>query len=324
MAVICEHRQKASYSSLNCPQLCGWSRALLCSLTVLHFSAQESHDFLGILVAGSTAALLNSLDLWWKSRTLLFSLFLSFSTVVRLKKLGLPSTSKKGSRANHRNRSRPQPQFQLDDVQSSPADVQQGFQDVNKKLGALTTSRATTNTKVDCLTECVAPQMANPAKQPSRRLSSAMENPSASAAEPDQVNIDDQVWLWVVHHMSASYSSFRAIINDESDVKEEAQPQLRRRTKLTSGKLRTMDTTAVKEVLWPHELVFTPDGQPAIYESLSSMAFVNGYFSTMALQKDTIRNKMTILLPPHDAVGMRMHPPAGGLQMNNSPVSPEQ
>ena len=45
-----------------------------------------------------------------------------------------------------------------------------------------------------------------------------------------------------------------------------------------------MDTTAVNEVLWTHELVFTPDGYPAAYESLSCLAFVNGNFSIMALQ----------------------------------------
>ena len=110
------------------------------------------------------------------------------------------------------------------------------------------------------------------------------------------MNIEDQVCLWVAHRMKASYSPFRAIIDDELDRKEVEQPQPRRMTKLTCGKLRTADTTAVKKVLWPHELVFTPDCQPATYESLSCMAFVNGYISIMDLQTVTIRNKMTIHL----------------------------
>ena len=50
-----------------------------------------------------------------------------------------------------------------------------------------------------------------------------------------------------------------------------------------------MDTTAVKQVLWPHELVFTPDSLPAIYNSI---AFVNGYLSIMALPMDILRHKM--------------------------------
>ena len=83
---------------------------------------------------------------------------------------------------------------------------------------------------------------------------------------------------------------------DQTIIEEEEQPQPRRRTKITSGKLRTMDTTAVKQVLWPHELVFTPDGQPAVYDSMSCMAFVNAYLAIMAHQKDTLRNKMAIHL----------------------------
>ena len=61
-------------------------------------------------------------------------------------------------------------------------------------------------------------------------------------------------------------------------------------------KLRTTDTTTVKPVLWSHELVFTPDGQPAVYDSMSCMEFVNGYLAIMARQKDTHRNKMAIRL----------------------------
>ena len=83
--------------------------------------------------------------------------------------LGLPSISKKGGRANHKNKSQLPPQFQSDDVQSSPRDNQPGLQDVIKKLVALTTALATTNPKVDRLTEHMALQMANPAKQPSHR-----------------------------------------------------------------------------------------------------------------------------------------------------------
>ena len=90
--------------------------------------------------------------------------------------------------------------------------------------------------------------------------------------------------------MRAPYPSFGATIDDE----EEDQLQPRRRTKITSGKMRTTDTTAVKEVLCTHKLVLTPDGQPATYESLSCMAFVNDYFSIMALQMDTMRSKMAI------------------------------
>ena len=48
--------------------------------------------------------------------------------------------------------------------------------------------------------------------------------------------------------------------------------------------------TAINKV--PHELIFTPEGQPTTYENLSAMAFVNGYLIIMSLQKDALRIKM--------------------------------
>ena len=41
----------------------------------------------------------------------------------------------------------------------------------------------------------------------------------------------------------------------------------------------------------PHQRV-----EPAVYDSMSSMAFVNGYLAIMSLQKDTLRDKMAIHL----------------------------
>ena len=96
--------------------------------------------------------------------------------------------------------------------------------------------------------------------------------------------------------MRASYSSFLANTDDELDGEEEEQLHVTRRSNITSGKLRTADTTALKQVLCPHELVFTPEGRPVVYESISYMAFINGYLSIMSLQKDTLMDKMTIHL----------------------------
>ena len=115
---------------------------------------------------------------------------------------------------------------------------------------------------------------------------------ATSSAEPDQASLEDQVWLPVEHHRRASYTTFLAPTDDEVTREEERQPQSRRRPRITSGTLGTADTTTVQQVIWPHELVFTPDGQPATYHNLSFMAVVNGYFSIMAQQMDTIRNQM--------------------------------
>ena len=83
-----------------------------------------------------------------------------------------------------------------------------------------------------------------------------------------------------------------ASTDDEKAKEEDKQPQPWRRPKITSGKLRTVGTIAVNHVIWHHELDFTLDGQPAAYQSVSCMAFVNSYLSIMAQQTDIIRNQM--------------------------------
>ena len=119
---------------------------------------------------------------------------------------------------------------------------------------------------------------------------------TALAAEPDKVDVEEQIWLRVAHHIRAPYASLSATTDNDSDGTEEEQPHPRRSAKITSSRLRTVDKTALMQVLLPHKLFFTPDGQPASYHSLSCMAFVNGYLSIMALQMDIIRNKMAIHL----------------------------
>ena len=91
----------------------------------------------------------------------------------------------------------------------SPAKDQASLQDVMQKMGVLTTALATTNTKVDKLTKCETPQMATQAKQPGPRHPSTMENfpLNASVAEPYQVDVEEQVRLWVTHCIRATHIS---------------------------------------------------------------------------------------------------------------------
>ena len=110
------------------------------------------------------------------------------------------------------------------------------------------------------------------------------------------MNVEEQVRLCVAHCIRAPCLSIWATTDHDSGGKEEAQPHPRMRAKITSGRLRTADTPVRKQVLWPHELVFTPNGQLASYDSLSCRAYENGYLSIMALQTDIIRNKMAIHL----------------------------
>ena len=94
----------------------------------------------------------------------------------------------------------------------------------------------------------------------------------------------------VEHRVRTAHLQELAITDDEADGEEEARPQAPRGAARTSGKLRSANTAAVHRVTWPHEYVYTPEGQPSEYESMSSMAFVTGYMTIMDLQSDPIRN----------------------------------
>ena len=43
---------------------------------------------------------------------------------------------------------------------------------------------------------------------------------------------------------------------------------------------------------WPHELIYTQVGLPAVYEDLSAMLFVNGYLEVLAMVKDDTEELM--------------------------------
>ena len=173
--------------------------------------------------SGSTAALLNSLDLWQQSRALLSTLvcfsLLSFNTIAPNNK---PSTDKKGAVSN-RNRSHPPHQFQTEEELSSPDDDQPTMKDVTQNLGVLTTTLVVTNAKVDSLTTHGVPHASTPAEQPGPSWHSAGEKPPAttSTAEPDQTSIEEQVRIWLTQHMRASSPSLLTTTDDESDGEEE-------------------------------------------------------------------------------------------------------
>ena len=66
-----------------------------------------------------------------------------------------------------------------------------------------------------------------------------------------------------------------------------------RKDTTTSGNMRSVDTSVIHRVMWPHEYVFTPYGQPAAYERLSTKAFVTGYLAIRDLQSEPLRRKMS-------------------------------
>ena len=97
---------------------------------------------------------------------------------------------------------------------------------------------------------------------------SPLENPTAVFSAVPDPSIDEQVQIWDEQWVRLSHRSFLGITNDEIDGEEDEKLSSTRRANITSGKLRSADTTAIKKVLWPQWLVFTPNGQHATYECL--------------------------------------------------------
>ena len=170
----------------------------------------------------------------------------------------------------------------------SSTDESATLKDVKKTLWTLTTALAAITTQVVSLTNTRAP--------PEQPEISALATPHCRFSTVPDPSMEEQVQMQVKQWMRSSHPSFLAITDDEMDGEEEEQLQPTRRANITSGKLRSADTTAIKKVLWSDELVFTPEGQPTANESLSAMAFVNGYLTIMSLQNDTRSDKMAVHL----------------------------
>ena len=78
---------------------------------------------------------------------------------------------------------------------------------------------------------------------------------------------------------------------------EHPAPQATRGATSLSVTLQSANTVAICTVFWPHEYVYTPEGQPSEYESMCSLAFVEGYMTIMDMQSDPIR-KHNYVGPP--------------------------
>ena len=94
--------------------------------------------------------------------------------------------------------------------------------------------------------------------------------------------------------MSAAHHPALAITNNETDGEEEARPQTSKGAAGSSGNLHSANTSAKHTVIWPHEYVYTPEGQLSDYESMSSLAFVEGYIIIMDMQPDSTRKHMWV------------------------------
>ena len=88
--------------------------------------------------------------------------------------------------------------------------------------------------------------------------------------------MEDQVHARIADRLRQVPAKNFPMIDDESDADDMAQAQVRRKPKGVSGKLHMADTTVVLHVTWPPEVIYMSSGQPAIYDELDSMAFING------------------------------------------------
>ena len=88
----------------------------------------------------------------------------------------------------------------------------------------------------------------------------------------------------VEHRLSTAHHPALAITDDETEGEEEVRPQATSGATSSSGKLRSANTAAIHKVIWPHEYVYTREGQPSEYESMCSLAFVEGYMAIMDMQ----------------------------------------
>ena len=112
------------------------------------------------------------------------------------------------------------------------------------------------------------PAPRHPGNQALRRATSPPE-----VSDAIQARVTQRLWR-------APATSF-LITDEDSPSDEDASPVKRRRCTIKSGRLRTMDTHVVQHVKWPHERVFSSQGQASVYEEMSLALIANGYLASV-------------------------------------------
>ena len=93
-----------------------------------------------------------------------------------------------------------------------------------------------------------------------------------------------------------------------SNAEEEVLVSCKRCSAIKSGMVQTADSTVVKQITWPHELMYAAGGQPGIYEELILPLFVSGYLATIldtvkASQKDVMLKHQSALMVDAELYG---------------------
>ena len=95
--------------------------------------------------------------------------------------------------------------------------------------------------------------------------------------------MEEQLHQRVVERLSGAMPTYLPTTDDDlgDDEQTSTQPQ-----KIHLRKFRMADHTVIKHITWSHELIYTTSGQPAIYEELSAMYFVNGYLAVTVVESE--------------------------------------
>ena len=101
--------------------------------------------------------------------------------------------------------------------------------------------------------------------------------------------IEEQVKARIADRLRGAPAAYLPTTDEDSCQDEPTQASRRRRSKDVSFKLRTADTTVVHQVTWPYEVIYSPSAQLAIYDQLSSMAFVDGCITVMSTESPHIK-----------------------------------
>ena len=164
-----------------------------------------------------------------------------------------------------------------------------------KMLGNITTKHAAHEVRMDDIaSRMVVPgDMADAQPGPSHEATKEDHPRLTVPDDQDQFHgIEEQVCCRVSEHLRRSLPTYLPTTDDDSGAENEVPTQPRKKDKGTLGKLRTADTTVINQVTWPHKLIYTPSGQPVIYNQLNSVAFLIGYLAVMVLESDQVKEGM--------------------------------
>ena len=78
---------------------------------------------------------------------------------------------------------------------------------------------------------------------------------------------------------------------------EEPESCNKSKTVIKLSKIRTADSTVLKHITWPHELVYGAGSHPTVYEKLTLPLFISRYLTILETMKPAQKVAMLKYLP---------------------------